>query len=189
MDNQERDLLTRYLEGDREALAELVERYRRPLYGFILRMMEGRGDADDIFQETWIRAIRKLPDFRVDNLLGWLFRIAHNLVIDAARRSARMPPAGKNAEHADGGAPDPPDRAPGPDRALQHKELGARVRACVADLPTEQREVFLLRTEAGLPFREIARIQRVGLNTALGRMHYAVARLRKVLQDEMETES
>ncbi len=178
--------MAQYLRGDSEALSELVERYRRPLYGFILRMTEGRGDADDIFQETWMRAIRTLPRFRTDNLLGWLFRIAHNLVIDDARRRIRMPAAPGGPEEFGGGPADPPDDAAGPDEALHQKEIGLRIRTCVDELPPEQREVFLLRTEACLPFREIARIQRVSLNTALGRMHYAVVRLRQALKKEME---
>jgi len=185
MDRQDADWLARYRAGDREALAPLVEEYRRPLFGFILKMTEGRGDADEVFQEVWIRAIRNLDRFRDDNLLGWLFRIAHNLVVDRARRRrpiAEPPPAadgepGDWAEHL-------PDRGPGPDTEIAGRDLGRRIRQAVDRLPAPQREVFLMRTEADLPFHQIARVQRVSLGTALARMHYAVRKLRAELKDE-----
>ncbi len=183
MDSSEQACLERYRRGDRNALEALVEQYRRPLYGFILRMMEGRGDADDIFQETWARAIRNLPRFRTGNLLSWLFRIAHNLVIDEFRRKSRhgeSTPSGNEGEPAIEHVPDP---SRGPDKILAAKEIGETIRGLVAQLPREQREVFLMRTEGGLSFRDIARIQEVPLNTALGRMHYAVLRLRSALQE------
>ena len=181
MEQVERDALDRYLAGDPEALAELIERYRRPLYGFILKMTEGRGDADELYQETWMRTLRKLPTFRPDNLLGWLFRVAHNLVIDEARRQARFRDP---ADRADADMDRVPDPSPDPGRRAASRDLGRRIAAAVQALPADQRAVFLMRTEAGLPFREIARVQAIPLNTALARMHYAVGKLRQALHDD-----
>ena len=86
MEEPEKLWLAEYRAGNTSALDKLVEHYRRPLYAFILRMTEGRDDAEEIFQEVWFRAIRHLDSYRQKNFLGWLFRIAHNLVIDTARK-------------------------------------------------------------------------------------------------------
>ncbi|MDZ4199149.1 MAG: sigma-70 family RNA polymerase sigma factor [Kiritimatiellia bacterium] len=185
MDAQERAWLAQYRAGDVEALAHLVERYRRPLFGFIHNMTEGRGDPEGIFQETWIRAIQKLPDFRDDNLMGWLYRTARNLVIDQFRKNrfrAEMPVS--DDERESNWVERIADAQPGPDRTVAGRELGVRIRQALSQLPREQREVFLMRMQGDVPFREIASIQRVSLNTALGRMHYAVRRLRDLLKDE-----
>jgi RNA polymerase sigma-70 factor (ECF subfamily) len=186
METADRELLARYRGGDVDALAELVERYRRPLYGYILHMTEGRGDADDVFQEVWCRAIRKLRGYRHGNFQGWLMKIAHNLVIDRARK--RGPEYSLDAEREDGislretVAGDTPD----PSRQIEGRDLGQRIAEAVRRLPPPQREVFLLRTRAEMPFQRIAAIQGVSVNTALARMHYAVGRLRKRLRADLE---
>lgn len=188
MDAEERAWLSRYRAGDVEALSNLVERYRKPLFGYILSMTEGRGDPEGVFQDTWLRAIRNLRSFRDENLLGWLYRTARNLVIDQFRKNrfrGEMP--GSDNPRNDSW----PDRIqapdPGPDREAAGRELGAAIRAAVQNLPPEQREVFLMRMQGGLSFRDIAAAQGVGVNTALGRMHYAVGKLRERLKGEYET--
>lgn len=173
-------LVDAYRKGDDTALERLVQSLRRPLYGFIYHMTEGRDDADDIFQETWRRAIRRLSRFRTGNFRAWLFRIAHNLIIDRARRNRLL-------TRPDEDSPDPlallPDKRPTPDQEAIHSETARRIAEAVAALPPEQREVFVLRTQLGLSFREIAAIQKTSINTALGRMHYAIQRLRRDLLD------
>ncbi|MCF7839100.1 MAG: sigma-70 family RNA polymerase sigma factor [Candidatus Marinimicrobia bacterium] len=182
------ELLAAYRLGDETALAELVARCRRPLYGFIMKMCAyHEQEAEDLFQEVWLRALRHLPRFKQGSFLSWLFRIAHNLVIDQARRrkevlSLNAPLGASGLTLSDQVAAD----EPAPDQQAAARELGARIRVAVAGLPVNQREVFLLRTEAELPFKEIARIQRTTLNTALGRMHYAVTRLRAVLRTDYD---
>lgn len=181
MDPEDKQRLKRYRAGDTTALEELIEAYRRPLFAFILRMGCPPNQAEDLFQDVWLRALRTLPRFRGDRLLSWLFRIAHNRVIDLAR--AARPHLSLQAEsdnHASLGnqlaSPDPT-----PDRQADHDDLRQRVRAAVDQLPADQRAVFLMRTEADLSFKEIARIQHTSINTALGRMHYAVEKLRLTL--------
>jgi RNA polymerase sigma factor (sigma-70 family) len=88
-DHPEKKWLKAYKKGDLAALGLLVEHFRRPLFSFILNMMPRHGDAEEIFQETWLRAIRNLPRFREGNFAGWLFRIARNLIIDQIRREAK----------------------------------------------------------------------------------------------------
>ncbi len=188
MDAEERTWLARYRAGDAEALGALVEHHRRPLYAYIAGMTGAGAEADDVFQETWMRAIRRLPVFRPDNLRGWLMRIARNLVIDRARR--RGPALSLDADGAGGGDWHERVADPGPsplERAAAGDER-RRVAAAVAGLPAEQREVFVMRTEGGLPFKEIARVQGVSINTALARMQYALGKLRNALETQGEAD-
>jgi len=178
------EMLARYRRGDTAALEVLVEKYKRPLFAFILNMTERRGDADEVFQEVWFRAIRKIGYFKKGNFLGWLIRIARNLIIDRARRrkpslSLDLEPEGGHpiVETIAGDEPDPSSRS-------EAREIAVRVAEAVEQLPVEQKEVFLMRTQSSLPFKEIAVIQRVSINTALARMQYALARLRSLLAED-----
>lgn len=190
MDAEERAWIEAYRRGDVDALGRLVERYRRPLFAFILKMAT-LSDAEEIFQETWIRAIRNFSRFEENNMIGWLFRIARNLVIDRSRRDRLLfPGAGPVSASGLGSGSDwaqnVPDRERGPSTDAQRADLRAKIDRAVQTLSPEQREVFLMRTEADLPFKEIAKIQGVGLNTALARMHYAVQKLREELKSDYE---
>jgi RNA polymerase sigma-70 factor (ECF subfamily) len=183
----EMELLNRYREGDTAALGVLVEKYRRPLFGFIANMTRNGADADDVFQEVWFRAIRKLALYRQQNFGGWLMRIAHNIVIDHARRRKGTCRLDAGSGDGDGGgslAAVLPASGPNPAGQAQDCELGRRITEAVAALPPEQKAVFLMRVEMDLPFREIAGIQQVSINTALARMHYAVGKLRSLLKDD-----
>ncbi len=185
MDQDDAKLLSAYRHGDAEALGVLVEKYKGPLFGFIYKFSEGREDADEVFQEVWVRAIKNMNRYRQKNLLSWLFRIAHNLMIDRIRKrkpilsletsahedgltlSERLPSAGLSpADETDGHA------------------LGRKIEEAASELPLEQREVFWLRMQAGLSFKEIAKVQKCSINTALARMQYAVSKLRKELGGE-----
>lgn len=188
VDENDEDLLERYVKGDTEALSVLIERYRRPLYGFILRMAASAHEADEIFQEVWLRVIRKASRYRRDRFRGWVYRIAHNLMIDYARRrkpnlSLDMPTGGAEGLTL---AESLPSRERSPADEAKGKELERRIRQAVSQLTPEQREVFLLRMEGDVPFREIARIQRVPVNTALARMQYALHKLRAMLREEKQ---
>ena len=182
MDGEDAQLLAAYRKGDTDALGRLVEKYQRPLFSFLSRFAASPAEADEWFQETWVRAIQHMNIFRQQNLLGWLFRIAHNLVIDQARR--KKPDCSLDAPAAETGAPLSdfvPSPFPSPADEAAGRDLGRHIEAAAATLPVEQREVFWLRMAAGLPFKEIARIQRTSINTALARMQYALAKLRAAL--------
>ncbi len=184
MEQSDKERLARYRHGDVAALSELVEEYRRPLFGFILKMTEGRDEAEDIFQEVWIRAIRHLGTFKERNLLSWLFRIAHNLIIDRARK--KKPDMSLQDAQADQSTLEErtASRTPSPSEEAGHADIKARVQHAVKRLPSDQKTVFLMRMEGELPFKEIARIQGVSINTALARMQYALSKLRDELADE-----
>lgn len=180
--------IRRYRSGDTGALELLVQRYKKPLYGFIYKMTNTRIEADEIFQEVWLRAIRNLPTYRDRRFLSWLFRIAHNLIVDRYRKLSREVALGVSEEEGDTGWTDRvPDPRPGPAGAVSARDLGVHIEQAVSRLPKEQREVFLLRTSRDLSFKEIARIQRVSINTALARMQYALDKLRKDLRETAMT--
>jgi len=191
MDPLDTEAIQAYLAGDENALAPLVEKYKRPLYSFILKMTEGREDADEIFQETWFRALKNVHKFKHNNFLNWIFRIAHNLIIDRARRNKRQVSIQGSAHSQD----DNDDRtledrltAPGisPSEEVSGFQLGERIAAAVKTLSPEQKSVFLMRMYAGSSFREIAKTQNCSINTCLARMQYALTKLRSILKDDYE---
>lgn len=182
------ELLKRYQAGDDKALAVLVERHSPALYRVALSTTGQPADAEDVVQEVWRRVVRKAGGFRGDSLRGWLFRICRNHLID---RSRGRRPALCLDESIGDGEMTRLDVLPGngiaPDAAAERHEWCTQLAAAVDSLPPEQKTVFLLRAE-GLDFKEIAVAQRIPLNTALARMHYAVGKLRKSLGPEFATE-
>lgn len=175
------ELLFAYRKGNVAALDELVARYQGQLHGYLHAMTGSAADADDLFQETWLRVVRNPGSFRGGNFPAWLWRITRNLMIDRLRR--RKPVVSLDDTTAEGTSFVDLTPAQGLTAAEETSamELGAQIRAAVSRLPPDQRDVFLMRTQAGLSFAEIAKLRRVPINTALGRMHYAIQRLRQEL--------
>lgn len=185
MDVDDAKLLADYRNGDSEALGMLVDKYKGPIFGFIYKFSEGHEDADEVFQEVWVRAIKNMNRYRQKNLLSWLFRIAHNLMIDRIRR--RRPEVSFETPASDDGVAVGDQLASstlGPDHESGGRDLGVRIDAAVDKLPPEQREVFWLRMQGGLSFKDIAKIQKCSINTALARMQYALSKLRNELGSE-----
>ena len=187
MDITDIECIKAYLGGDADALEPMVEKYKRPLYSFILKMTEGREDTDEIFQETWFRALKNIHKFQHKNFLNWLFRIAHNLVIDRARRNKRNVSM-QTATGGDNGENTLEDHLPAPGISPAEEVggfgLGMAIEQAVEQLSPEQKEVFLMRMYANTSFKEIARIQKCSINTCLARMQYALTKLRSILKDE-----
>jgi len=170
-------LIQRYAAGDEHAFEQLYHRYRKQLYGFLYNMLNGSAvDPDELFEETWIKVIEKLPQYQDQGKFSaWLFRVARNLFIDRIR-------AEKKREFMLTGdeLPDVPDWSMRPEKELETRDTLGMIEQALSALPAEQREVFLLRQQ-GLAFKEISAIQNCSLNTVLGRMHYAIGTLRKII--------
>ena len=171
--------------GNADAIDKLVAKYGKSLLAYLNATTRNKSDAEEIFQDTWLKAMRRIDSFRGGSFKAWLTTIARNCVIDRTRR--KKPSMSLNQEVGEEGTQVidlmEDASAPKPDAGLVSEERGARIREAVAALPEAQREVFLLRTEQELSFAEIAAMLAIPLNTALGRMHYAVTRLRKELAD------
>ncbi len=189
MEENDEDLLERYKTGETEALSILIERYRRPLYSFILKMSSSPSDADDVFQEVWLRVIHKAGAYRRDRFRGWVYRITHNLMIDRSRSHRPTVSLNQAGDDVQGGTwiDGLRSKERSPSVAALGNEMAGSIRAAVARLPPEQREVFLLRVENDVPFKDIAKAQGVSINTALARMQYATLKLRKLLHETLKT--
>ena len=185
MSEEDQNAISAYKNGEANALEPIIEKYKRPLFSFILKMSEGREDADEIFQEVWFRAIKNIHRFHTGNFLSWLFRIAHNLMIDRARRGWRSVSLQQQRSN-DPDSPSYEDQLPAsgitPAEEAAGHDIGLRIEAAIDRLATEQKEGFLMRTYADTPFKEIAKLQRCSINTCLARMQYAVSKLRSLLE-------
>lgn len=166
--------------GDQRAYEEFVGKYSRRLYRFVF-LTAGKNDAEDILQEIFMRVIKSIERYREEGKFEtWLFRIADNACADYSRnRSVRK-------IVRNGIDPEIRDKRESPQEAAIGLDERERILAAVGELPEEQRKVFLLREEGGMSFNEIAKMLNVPLNTALGRMHYAMENLRKAMKPAMK---
>ena len=182
----DRELLNDYLQGNKSALSTLLEKYNSRVRNY-LRMMVGDDDvAADIAQETFIKAVSVIDEGRYTDsgkFLSWIMRIAHNKALDYFRsqksnNSVSESSAGYNVlgtmKYADRSIED----------SMISDQISADIRALVELLPDEQREVVKLRYYSDLSFKEIAEQTGVSINTALGRMRYALINLRKMIQEK-----
>ena len=176
------ELIRSYENGRDKAFEKIYKRYERPLFSFILKYMNDRESAEDVFQQTWIKVINGLSKYEEKGRFSsWLFGIAHNCCIDHARKVSRSKiddrTSGEGMNSLEG-----EDRSP--EGMLVEREEREWLKQAIAKLPDEQREVVLLRLQAEMPFKEIAEMMGSPLNTVLGRMHYAVQNLKKMVIEE-----
>ena len=179
-------MLDEYFSGDKEAISILIRRHRKRIADYIYMMVKNRDMADDIFQETLIKVIRFLDEGRYTEsgkFLSWVLRIAHNQVIDHFRQARQQnqvteSEAGydilNNKRFSDHNVED----------RIISDQIENDIRLLVEYLPEEQRDVVLMRYYNGLSFKEIAEQTDVSINTALGRMRYALINLRKLIQEK-----
>ena len=182
----DRVLLRNYLTGDRNAISQLIERHSRRVRDYIRMMVKDRDVAEDIFQETFIKAVRVIDEGRyTDNgkFLSWILRIAHNQVIDYFRAQRQD----KSVSESDAGY-DVLGTLQLAERTIEDEivceQIEREVRMLVELLPEEQREVVRMRYFGGLSFKEIAEQTGVSINTALGRMRYALINLRRMIREK-----
>jgi len=183
-------LMIRFQSGDRSAFAVLLRRHQSPLYNFALRHLRSAPSAEEVVQEAFVRVVQSAAEFKHEARFStWLYTITRNLCIDHLRKGAlrRHPSldAPKQGEQGEGPTlgEQTADPRPNVERAAASGEIREQVLAAVAELPDEQREVFLMREISNLPFKEIARIVGVPENTVKSRMRYALERLQVALSD------
>jgi RNA polymerase sigma-70 factor (ECF subfamily) len=184
--------MIRYQRGDVDAFASLVSRHKRPIYNFVLRQIRTGAPAEDLVQEVFLRIIESASSFKHESRFStWAYTIARNLCLDHLRKAShRRHPSLEQSDGKDSGAgrsigeqvPDLHPRA-STERGALSREIQLKVAAAVEELPPEQREVFLLRQLADLPFQEIAQITATPENTVKSRMRYALEHLQEALTD------
>ena len=171
--------------GQEKAFEELMSRHSPPLMRYIGGMLGiDSAHVDDVFQETWIRVINNGDKWHGGSFRAWLMTIAHNATVDLLRRLKPTLSLDMENEFGEPMGNFIPDDEVGPDRILEGLEVEAYIADQVLELPEAQREVFLLRVVQDLSFKEIAETLKIPLNTALGRMHYAVTKLRTALTED-----
>ncbi len=182
-------LMVRYQRGDREAFAELLRRYERPIFNFSLRHLRQAQLAEDVTQDTFLRIVQRATEFKHESRFStWLYTIARNLCVDQLRKQKhRRHPSLEQGGDQDGRALEEriADSRPGAstERGAVAGEIREIVVSALDELPDDQREVFLLRQVGNIPFKDIAIITGVGENTVKSRMRYALERLQRALSD------
>ena len=173
--------MARYVQGQQEALKELIERYEGDLYRFLARFLGDPTQAEDVFQETWVQVHLHRKDFQVDRRFKpWLFAIAANRARDHLRYQARRPTielgAKVNPQQETSSSLEDllADSLPGPTEGLEKAEDRRAVRRIVGNLPDSLREVLLLAYFHAMPYRDIARVTDAPLGTVKSRLHSAV---------------
>lgn len=174
-----------YRDGEERAFEALYARWRGPLYRYFLRQCGHAGQADELFQDVFMRVIGAAAAYEpTAKFTTWLFRIAHNRLVDHWRKLGREPVdqlASSSEDEDDVFDPPAPEYAV-PERRAEQRELGEALLAALNALPEVQREAFLLAEEGGLTLEEIAAVAGVGRETIKSRLRYATAKLRKTLE-------
>jgi len=175
-------LVKSYIAGDENALSVLINRHQSKLYGFIYSKVGDRDLTDDIFQDTFIKVIKTLKSNSYNEegkFLPWVMRIAHNLIIDHFRRNKKMPMFRETEEFSIFSIMS--DQSLTIENQLITEQVEQDLKRIIQELPADQREVMMMRMYQDLSFKEIAELTGVSINTALGRMRYALLNMRKVI--------
>jgi len=181
----DQELVSLFINGSHQALETLVKRHQSKVFTYILLTIKDRHLAEDVFQDTFIKVINTLKSgsyIEEGKFLSWVIRIAHNLIIDAFRRNKRMPYVENNYEK------DLFETLKVYDENVEDKmiinQIHKDVRSLIEVLPDEQKEVLKMRHYQNLSFKQIADETEVSINTALGRMRYALINLRKIVKEK-----
>lgn len=177
------DLLVRnYIAGDENALAVLINKHQSKIYGFIYSKIPDKDVCNDIFQDTFMKVIKTLKTNSYNEegkFLPWVMRISHNLTIDHFRKNKKMPMFRETEEFSIFSIMSDDSLT------IENKIIGEQVesdlRRLLEELPSDQKEVLIMRMYQDMSFKEISEITGVSINTALGRMRYAIMNLRKVI--------
>jgi RNA polymerase sigma-70 factor (ECF subfamily) len=179
----DKELIERYQDGDVHSFELLIGRYQKQVYSYILTLVKDKQLADDVFQDTFVKVIQtiKSKGYKDDGrFVQFAMRIAHNLVIDHFRKENRIPTVESSSEDYNY-----IDNVPITDHSVEQGMIVDQVHSdlhrMIAFLPDEQREVLRMRIFDDMSFKDIADITNVSINTALGRMRYALINLRKMM--------
>jgi RNA polymerase sigma-70 factor (ECF subfamily) len=183
----DKELIGRYLKGDHNSLERLIHRHQNRIYAYILMIVKDKDLADDLFQDTFIKVINTLRSGAYNEegkFLQWVMRIAHNLIIDHFRKSNRIPVI-SNSKNDDFNIFDTIEIT---DKSIEEQIITQQIhkdlRRLIEYLPPEQKEVLYMRHYAEMSFKDIAEVTNVSINTALGRMRYALINLRKLIAEK-----
>lgn len=187
MDDQK--LVSLYINGKESALETLIERHKRRVFNYIMNIAQDRDLANDIFQDTFFKVVNTLRKGHYNEegkFVPWVERIAHNLLIDYFRKDNRMPTVsgGRNEDGEEYDVFDMiSDEHPNIEQETIKLQITKDIRKLVAMLPEEQREVLMMRHYYDMSFKEIADMTNVSINTALGRMRYALLNLKRMIEE------
>lgn len=180
------ELVNLYVKGKQSSMEILINRHKKKVYTYIVLIVKDPHTADDIFQDTFIKVIKSLRQNKYNEegrFLSWVMRIAHNLIIDHFRKIKNLKTYSNdnsgidifnNSQFADKTIED----------TMVNDQIETDLKSLVDQLPEEQKEVIILRHYAGMSFKEIAEATDVSINTALGRMRYALINLRKTIEEK-----
>ncbi len=175
-------LVKNYVAGDENALATLISRHQSKIYGFIYSKIPDTEVCNDVFQDTFIKVIKTLKSksyHEEGKFLPWVMRISHNLVIDHFRKNKRMPVVRETETYSIFSFMS--DGAVTIEDEIIDDQIKNDLKRIVNELPADQKEVLMMRMYQDLSFKEISELTGVSINTALGRMRYAIQNLRKVI--------
>jgi RNA polymerase sigma-70 factor (ECF subfamily) len=177
-------LVNKYIAGDENSLAILVERHQSKIYGYIYSKVSDRDLTEDIFQETFFKVIHTLKSKKYYNeegkFLSWVLRIANNLIVDKFRNDKKMYMKRDTEEYSIFSAIT--DNSLNIESKLIKSQVDMDLKKIIQKLPQDQKEVLMMRYYSDMSFKEIADITGVSVNTTLGRMRYAITNLRKVIE-------
>ncbi len=179
------ELITRFIKGEQSCFEHLIRRHKNKVFAYISLYIRDQALAEDIFQDTFLKVIQSVKTGKyADNgkFISWVMRIAHNLIIDHFRRIKQLNTISNDDYDSDifNSRKLTDDNI---EDTMIKRQIQKDIRKMIAQLPDDQREVVILRHYADLSFKEIADITGVSINTALGRMRYALINLRRIMEE------
>ncbi len=179
------ELIQKFIKGEQSCFEEIIHRHKNKVFAYISLYIRDQALVEDIFQDTFLKVIQSVKSGKYyDNgkFLSWVMRIAHNLIIDHFRRIKQMNTTSNDDYESDIFNSKKFSDANIEDTLIK-RQIQKDVRMLIGQLPDDQKEVVILRHYAGLSFKEIADITEVSINTALGRMRYALINLRRIMEE------
>ena len=187
--SSDESLLAQAVAGDREALDELFKRYRLVAFRVAHRLLDNEADALDAVQEAFIKALLHLPSFQGrSSFKTWMLRVVSNAALDLGRQRGRREATSLDSLPASYREECEPLLQPNPSRELERQDVRRKIYEALEQLPSAQRQTFVLHAEAELSYREVAETLGISIGTVMSRLYYARLRLRVLLEPWMKNE-